>query len=165
MVLRKYLKGEMEMAVLEKTLAEEYERIQRRMQQIDAELSELPKGYISEKKINDRIYYYLQRREKSKIVSEYVRADEIAQMRRMIAYRKELEGERKDVLKEFDKIRKVLGVYTEAEKRDVISAGVKAADEGRVISASESFEKFKRGISDAKRVQSSNNRTRAEMDR
>ena len=43
------------MAVLEKTLAEEYERIQRRMQQIDAELSELPKGYISEKKINDRI--------------------------------------------------------------------------------------------------------------
>lgn len=152
------------MAVLEKALTEEYERVQVRLQQIDSELAGLPKGYISEKKIKDRTYYYLQRREKTKVVSEYIKVDEVAQMRRMIAYRKMLEGERKDVLKEFDRIRKIMGIYTEAEKHQVIMAGLKAADEGRVISARESLEKFKREIDEAKRIQGSNNSSSARMD-
>ena len=152
------------MAVLEKALAEEYERVQVRLQQIDSELDQLPKGYISEKRINDKTYCYLQRREKQKIVSEYVKADEVEQLRRMIAYRKMLEGERKDVLKEFDRIRKIMGIYTEAEKHQVIMAGLKAADEGQVISARESFMKFKREIDEAKRIQGNNNRASARMD-
>lgn len=105
------------MAVLEQALKEEYQRLQQRLQQIEGELQDLPKGYISEKKIHDRTYFYLQKREQKKVVSEYIKKDEVAQLRRLIAYRKMLEGERKDVLAEFDRIRKLFVIYTDAEYR------------------------------------------------
>lgn len=134
------------MAVLEKALTEEYERVRLRLQQIDLELDTLPKGYISEKTIKDKTYCYLQRREKTKIVSEYIKADEVAQMRRVIAYRKELEGERKDTLKEFDRIRKILGIYTEGEKLEKLMIGLEQAKNGEGVLA----EDFFRGILNSK---------------
>lgn len=140
------------MAVLEKTLLEEYERMQSQLDKIDTELESLPKGYISEKKISNKTYYYLQHRENKKIVSEYIKADEVAQMRRLVAYRKMLEGERKDVLKEFDRVRKILGIYTREEKIAVIKEGVKAADEGRTRPLDDVFNDLRKEIN-AKKVQ------------
>lgn len=140
------------MAVLERTLMEEYERLHLRLENIDAELEELPKGYISEKRISDKIYYYLQRREQKKIVSEYLKADQVEQMRRMIAYRKQLEGERKDVLKEFDRVRKILGIYTQEETIAVIKEGLKAVEEGRTRPLDDVFADLRKEIN-AKKIQ------------
>lgn len=153
------------MAVLEKALVEEYQRVQLKLQRIESELSELPKGYISEKQIKDNTYYYLQRREKKKIVSEYIKKDEVAHMRRALEYRKALEGKKQDVLKEFDRLRKILGIYTEEEKLELIKEGLKAADEGRTISADVAFGNVMKEISYARKIRSRNNGTSAEMDR
>lgn len=156
--------GDRDMAVLEKALAEEYERVQVKLQQIDSELADLPKGYISEKKIKDRTYYYLQRREKTKVVSEYIKVDEVAQMRRMIAYRKELEGERKDLLKEFDRVRKILGIYTESEIQEKIMAGLKDIEQGRVHKFEDVVAEVREEIRDVERIRTSNYRKCKTMD-
>lgn len=141
------------MAVLERTLMEEYERLHSRLENIDTELKRLPKGYISKKCISDKNYYYLQRREQKKIVSEYLKADQVEQMRRMIAYRKMLEGERKDLLKEFDRVRKILGIYTQEEKIAVIKEGVDAAERGDARDFREVFAEIREEIINAKKIQ------------
>ena len=52
------------MSVLDDVLKEEYNRSKKIIKLIEDELNSLPKGYISKKKINGKVYYYLQKREK-----------------------------------------------------------------------------------------------------
>ena len=47
------------MSILNDIMREEYERMNRLIPRIEAEIKELPKGYISEKNIKGGTYYYL----------------------------------------------------------------------------------------------------------
>ena len=57
------------MSVLDEVLEEEYSRLVRMKARMQAEYLDLPKGYISRKKINGYECYYLQYSDRSKVVS------------------------------------------------------------------------------------------------
>lgn len=54
------------------------------------QINSLPKGYISQKIINGKTYFYLQRKENSKVVSEYIPSYNLNDVRNKIALREEL---------------------------------------------------------------------------
>lgn len=97
------------MSVLNGILNEEYDRLNRVIFRIEQELSELPKGYISEKKINGKVYYYLQYREDGKLKSVYLKGDDIMSYRSLIEHRNELRSKLKELQLDRKKIEKVLG--------------------------------------------------------
>lgn len=78
------------MSVLDGIMQEEYDRLNRVINKIEIEIEHLPKGYISEKRINQRLYYYLQYRENGKVKSIYLKGDEVEAYRKLIARRNEL---------------------------------------------------------------------------
>lgn len=73
------------------TVLEEKQRIEYMLQKYITCLSELPKGTISEKTVNERTYYYLKYRDGKKVVSRYISKQEIDTMRQQIDRRKHIE--------------------------------------------------------------------------
>lgn len=105
------------MTVLEEVLLEEYERILRTEALIKDELEQLPRGYISVKKINGRNYHYLQFRQDSKVKSQYIKAAEVDAIREGLAARKKdmeslasLEKSKKAIIRALG--RKAIDEYT-----------------------------------------------------
>jgi hypothetical protein len=96
------------MSILNDLMREEYDRLNRVISRMEIEISELPKGYISEKRINRCIYYYLQFRENGKVKSIYLKSEEIDQYRRLISYRNELTAKLKELQADKKKLEKVL---------------------------------------------------------
>ena len=95
------------MSVLDSVLQEEYERSERMKSEMESELNELPKGYISKKKIAGKSYYYLQQRVKMKIVGTYVPPEELAVIKKQIDRRKQLEESIRELKANMKKIRRV----------------------------------------------------------
>lgn len=105
------------MTVLEEVLLEEYKRILRTEALIKKELEQLPRGYISIKKINGRNYYYLQFRQDSKVKSQYIKTAEVDAVREGLALRKKdmdalasLEKSKKAIVRALG--RKIIDEYT-----------------------------------------------------
>ena len=96
------------MSVLDSVLKEEYDRISRIIYSVQKELEELPKGYISEKKIKGHIYYYLQYRENRKMKTIYIKKNEVDAYRNLISHRKELEKDLKELNQSLKKLERVL---------------------------------------------------------
>ena len=96
------------MSVLNGVLHEEYDRINRVILRIEQELRDLPRGYISEKKISGKIYYYLQYREDGKLKSFYLKGEEIISYRRLINHRNELQSKLKELQADRKKLEKIL---------------------------------------------------------
>lgn len=96
------------MGVLDSVMREEYDRINRIMHNIEVEINSLPKGYISEKKIKGKIYYYLQYRENNKVKSSYLKKENVDSYRALIEHRKELEKELKYMKADRRKLERVL---------------------------------------------------------
>jgi len=92
------------MTILDEILREEYDRLERGINLIREELAGLPKGYISEKKIGSGTYYYLQKREKNKIVSKHIKKDELEPYQTLIQHRKNLDHKIKELKFEQEKI-------------------------------------------------------------
>ena len=63
------------------------------------ELESLPKGYISKKIIHEKEYFYLQYKENGKIVSKYIRANDLPSLEEQLNKRKEIEEEIQVLLK------------------------------------------------------------------
>lgn len=61
------------------------------MTELSAKINELPKGYISKKSINGKLYFYHQWSEKGQKQSKYLKDDEIEALSEQIAIRKELQ--------------------------------------------------------------------------
>ena len=103
------------MSVLEDVLLEEYERSGRLCRLMREELASLPKGSVRVRMIRGREYYYLNHREGSKVVSDYVPASRVDALRAKVARRREL----KAALKEQERIRKqierALGMRQDAD--------------------------------------------------
>lgn len=79
------------MSVLLEVLQEEMNRLIRHQEACEADLLELPKGYISRKNIRGRQSYYLQYREGGKIISKWVSTDQLQDLEEKIQRRKHLE--------------------------------------------------------------------------
>lgn len=92
------------MAVLEQVLEEELERSTRLSVAMECEMLSLPKGSIRTKMIRGRAYYYLTHREGDRVVSDYVRAEELDVLSAKIERRREL----KSALAEQKKIQRQL---------------------------------------------------------
>jgi len=92
------------MTILDEILLEEYNRLERGINLIHEELASLPKGYISEKKIGNGTYYYLQKREGDKIVSKHLKKDELEPYATLIKHRKTLEQKTKEMRVEQKKL-------------------------------------------------------------
>lgn len=97
------------MSILDGVMREEHDRLNRIIAKIEQEIEELPKGYISEKKINGKSYYYLQFRENGKVKSIYIKKDEVDAYRDLIARRNELIIKLKGLKADRKKLEKVLG--------------------------------------------------------
>ena len=96
------------MSVLDDVLKEEYNRSKKIIKLIEDELNSLPKGYISKKKINGKVYYYLQKRQDGKIISKYINKDNIENYQRLLNRRKELEEALKERKEDKKKLERVL---------------------------------------------------------
>lgn len=96
------------MSVLDEVLEEEYSRLVRMKDRMQVEYSELPKGYISRKKINGYECYYLQYRDGSKIVSHYIKPDEFEDLQAAIIKRKSLKESLKNIDTEMKKIERAM---------------------------------------------------------
>ncbi len=97
------------MSILDEVLLEEYERMIRILDAMMKELQSLPKGYISRKIIGGREYHYLQKREGNKIVSTYIRPNELQVVEAQVKRRKELGNSIRELRRELKKIKKVVG--------------------------------------------------------
>ena len=96
------------MSVLDEVLEEEYSRLVRMKARMQAEYLDLPKGYISRKKINGYECYYLQYRDGSKIVSHYIKPDEFEDLQAAITRRKSLKESLKNIDVEMKKIERAM---------------------------------------------------------
>lgn len=96
------------MSVLDDVLEEEYSRLTRMRDRVSEEYSDLPKGYISKKKINGCDYYYLQFREGGKVVSHYIASNELDDLQSAINRRKDLKEMLKNIDAEMKKIERAL---------------------------------------------------------
>jgi hypothetical protein len=97
------------MSILDEVLIEEYERSERIKQLYLEKLSSLPKGYLSRKKINGKVYVYLQHREGDKIVSQFIPDDKVKMIEKEVEKRQKYQKGLREIEDDQKKIRKALG--------------------------------------------------------
>lgn len=72
-------------------------------------LRDLPKGSLSSRRAGNRTYYYLKYRENGKVISKYVPADQVDEIRSGIDKRKHTESMLSSLKKEKELADKILG--------------------------------------------------------
>jgi len=95
------------MSILSEILNEEYERLNSTLSSYEALAINLPKGSIREKRINGKMYQYLQWRDGGKVRSKYVKQEDVAVLAEQIERRRQYEREIKTLRKskrEFDRV-------------------------------------------------------------
>lgn len=88
-------------------LLDEIEARRRKLQKLQLALSQLPRGSLSSKTIQGISYWYLQWREGKKVVTRYIPADEVPSLKELLAKRKALLIEQKQLQSELVLLRKV----------------------------------------------------------
>ena len=73
------------------TIAQEKNRIEYMLAKYKAEYDRLPKGSISEKKAGSNVYFYLKHRQGKKVISQYIRKDQVDALREQLEKRKHIE--------------------------------------------------------------------------
>ena len=91
------------------SVAKEYQTLIDKKQKKEQEIHSLPVGYISKKTIKGNTQYYLQRRNGSKIISSYVRYDELEEISDKIE-------KRKTITKELARIQELVIPVNDGEK-------------------------------------------------
>ena len=74
------------------TLLQEKSRIDYMIAEYEKQIEDLPKGTISQKVSGKNIYYYLKYRNGKKIVSQYIKKDELEIVHNQIERRRHIEG-------------------------------------------------------------------------
>lgn len=74
------------------TVLQEKQRTDYMLARYQETLSELPKGTISEKMIKGNTYYYLKYRDGKKVISKYVRKDDIKEVPEQVDKRRHIEA-------------------------------------------------------------------------
>lgn len=100
------------------SLVEDYRKLLFRKVQIESELPDLPRGYISRKAIRGKIYLYLQSRTSSTFSSRYLKSEEIDTVVKQIDLRKQYEAELSKItvrLEELEQASRLLDKSTSRE--------------------------------------------------
>lgn len=98
----------------------EEERLEQ-ISKLTAQIAKLPKGYISHKAINGKVYYYRQWSENGRKKSKYIKDDEIESLSKEIEKRKELQEQLKILRAAPKKKREVSKMqYTLMHKRTAV---------------------------------------------
>ena len=81
------------MSIISTLLIKEKNRNEKMIIEYTRELDILPKGTINEKKVKDKIYYYLPFREGDKVITKYLgkNEDSLSLIKEQLARRKQLE--------------------------------------------------------------------------
>jgi len=82
---------------MESDIIKEYKRLISRQSEIYSLLQTLPKGYISKKSINGKNYYYRQYRTGSSVSSHFIKSEQVSDLSKQMAMRKQLEEEKKTI--------------------------------------------------------------------
>jgi hypothetical protein len=104
-------------ANLRNVLMEEYERKVKNRKFYRKKLNALPKGSLVEKKRNDHSYFYLAYREDGKVVTKYVKAAELDDLKKSIAKRNSIKSQCKSLSKHIDDLEKILKLNKVNQKR------------------------------------------------
>ena len=87
---------------------QEKKQIEYMIEKYTDEYSCLPKGSIYEKRVGEKVYYYLKYRDGKKVVSQYIRKDRIDEVSLKIQKRKHVETMIKSLKKELDIANRIL---------------------------------------------------------
>ena len=98
-----------EISILEEQLLDEYMRCERNLISQTNELERLQKGCISKKKINGRIYYYLQWKENGKVKSKYIPIKELSKIQDQIEERRRWQMSIRNLKRSMKQLEKALG--------------------------------------------------------
>lgn len=90
----------------------EYKELLALKLEIEQQLSNLPKGYISKKTIGGKQYLYLQNRNGDTVESKYIKAEEYQDIKNQLSLRKEYETELPEISK------RIADIETAAELLD-----------------------------------------------
>ena len=108
-----------ELSILEEQLLDEYFRCERNLKAQMAYLEEnAVHGYISHKKIKERDYYYLQRRDGKHIVSKYIPKNVVPLLSQKIEERKKWQKSIKNLKRDMQSIERILGKECIDERRN-----------------------------------------------
>ena len=73
------------------TVLQEKRRIDYKLEKYQEALAGLPKGTLSEKLVNGNTYYYLKYRDGKKVISQYIRKQDVGALRKQIEKRRHIE--------------------------------------------------------------------------
>ena len=80
------------MSLILETIRQEKVRIEYMISKYSQSLEKLPKGYLSERNVNGRHYYYLKYREGKKVVSKYISKKDVDTVKQRLEKRKHIES-------------------------------------------------------------------------
>lgn len=90
------------------TVLQEKRRIDYMLEKYQEMLAGLPRGTLSEKSVNENTYYYLKYRDGKKVVSQYIRKQDVDTLRQQIEKRRHIETMIKSLLEEQELAARVL---------------------------------------------------------
>lgn len=90
------------------TVLQEKRRIDYMLEKYQEILAGLPRGTLSEKSVNENTYYYLKYRDGKKVVSQYIRKQDVDTLRQQIEKRRHIETMIKSLLEEQELAARVL---------------------------------------------------------
>ena len=97
------------MRVLKGILKESQEYYQQAAKEIRQRLAALPRGSIKKRKINNRVYYYLQFRKEKKVVHQYLGSKKPVALAKKLNEHRQLQAELKRVNSSLIMLKKVKG--------------------------------------------------------
>jgi len=105
------------MGIIRSVILDEYDRNLRMQQAYLRELEQLPKGSISPKMINGRVYYYWMYREDGKVFNKYISAkdNDIKSLKELVQKRRHLEKLIKNLKREMADMERYLKVSKNGE--------------------------------------------------
>lgn len=101
-----------------------------RIKVLQEEISQLPKGYISQKNIQGKTRYYLQWSENGKKKSKYIKDGELEHLREQIEHRKALQEELKELQNPQNSTVKMSGIDLECEINITVGRALLAMTKG-----------------------------------
>lgn len=90
------------------TVLQEKRRIDYMLEKYQEVLAGLPRGTLSEKSVSENTYYYLKYRDGKKVVSQYIRKQDVDTLRQQIEKRRHIETMIKSLLEEQELAARVL---------------------------------------------------------
>lgn len=94
--------------VIINNLKEDLERIKNNIEMYENKIAKCYQGYLREKKINGKSYYYLRKRYGDKIKDKYIRKKEVSEVKKSIEKRRFIEKNKRSLEEQKIFIEKIL---------------------------------------------------------